>query len=426
MARGWRDRLSLGMAPGPKLWHDRIPVPNDTTALIAEEPAVKQQTYASTLLLLLALPALGDDKNQGKANTLTPVEISEGWILLFDGETTFGWQTDGEAKTPDGTLLLGGSQATLALPTTRFGSFELRFAYRYLDGNGTAYISFPPASAGMGQEKTSQAFKAGLARSMNAERWNVYQAHVQYAEGKAETATTRREVTSDGAVIEQSTRGFAFPVRIAFEVPAGQRFALRNVKLRPIGLTPLFNGKDLAGWKEIPGPKGPRSKFTVTEKGELNVKDGPGFLQTEGQWDDFVLQLEVIANGKHLNSGVFFRGLAGQHWSGYEAQIRNQWEGDDRTKPVDFGTGAIYRRQAARKVVSSDNEWFTLTVVAHGNHLATWVNGYQVSDFADTRPEDENARQGTKLSKGPIGLQGHDPATDLSFRNMRIAQLPRK
>src|SRR5262249_29510673 len=167
----------------------------------------------------------------------------------------------------------------------------------------------------------------------------------------------------------------------------GSKMMLRNLKTRHEDMKPLFNGKDLGGWKEFPGRK---SKFTVTPEGWLNVKDGSGDLQTEGQWADFVLQLECISHGKHLNSGIFFRCLPGQYQQGYEAQIRNEWKGDDRTQPVDYGTGAIYRRQAARKVVSSDNEWFTMTVVAQGNHLATWVNGYQVTDFTDTRAENEN------------------------------------
>jgi hypothetical protein len=137
------------------------------------------------------------------------------------------------------------------------------------------------------------------------------------------------------------------------------------------------------------------------------------------------LQLECRSNGEHLNSGVFFRCLAGQFWSGYEAQVRNQWKDDDRTKPVDYGTGGLYNRQPARKVVSSDREWFTMTVVARGNHLAVWVNGYQTADFTDTRPADRDARKGTKTDKGPVSLQGHDPTTDLSFRNIRIAELPR-
>src|SRR5690606_18793046 len=98
----------------------------------------------------------------------------------------------------------------------------------------------------------------------------------------------------------------------------------------------------------------------------------------------------------------------GQFWQGYEAQIRNQWEGDDRTKPVDFGTGGIYNRQPSRKVVSSDNEWFSYTILAHGNHIALWVDGYQTADYFDNDKDAETARKGRYMGKGAIGLQGHD------------------
>jgi hypothetical protein len=195
----------------------------------------------------------------------------------------------------------------------------------------------------------------------------------------------------------------------------------RNLKLKPLGMKKLFNGKDLTGWKEIPERK---SVFSVTPEGWLNVKNGNGDLQSESEYQDFVFQLEIFSNGTHLNSGVFFRAEKGQFWSGYEAQIRNQWQGEDRTKPVDFGTGGIYNRQPARRVVSNDREWFTMTIVAHGPHLATWVNGYQVADFSDPRPPRESARQGYRATAGVLSLQGHDPTTDLSFRSLRIAGMP--
>jgi Domain of Unknown Function (DUF1080) len=211
---------------------------------------------------------------------------------------------------------------------------------------------------------------------------------------------------------------------IGFVVPAGVTFELRRIRLKPLGLEPIFDGKGLTGWKEIENPK-TKSKFTITKDGWLNVKNGPGDLQTKRQWDDFLLQLECISNGTHLNSGVFFRCLPEQFWSGYEAQIRNEWKGNDRTKPVDYGTGGIYNRQAARRVVSSDHEWFTMTVIAEGTHLAVWVNGYPTADFTDNRPPATSARKGSKVDKGPISIQGHDPTTDLSFRNIRIAELPK-
>jgi Domain of Unknown Function (DUF1080) len=83
----------------------------------------------------------------------------------------------------------------------------------------------------------------------------------------------------------------------------------------------------------------------------------------------------------------------------------------------------VYRRQPARKVVSDDFQWFHKTIVASGPHLATWVNGYQIADWIDTRPPHDNPRNGMKLGKGTIIIQGHDPTTDLSFRNLRAAEM---
>ncbi|MCB1128484.1 MAG: DUF1080 domain-containing protein, partial [Verrucomicrobiae bacterium] len=179
--------------------------------------------------------------------------------------------------------------------------------------------------------------------------------------------------------------------------------------------------RDLSGWTVIPGHA---SVYSVTPEGWLNVKNGNGDLQSEARFGDFVLRLDVLSNGRHLNSGVFFRAIPGEFWQGYESQIRNQWEGEDRTKPVDFGTGGIYRRQPARRVVADDGAWFTKTVVAAGRHLAVWVNGCQVSDWTDPRPAAGNARQGFRAGAGVMSIQGHDPTTDLMFRNIRIETYP--
>src|SRR5262249_42319152 len=186
---------------------------------------------------------------------------------------------------------------------------------------------------------------------------------------------------------------------LSLSTERGATLAVRNVRLRPINTNSLFNGKDLTGWKIFPGRK---SVWTVTDNGEINVKNGNGDLQTEAKFGDFILQLECISNGKHLNSGIFFRCRPNEYQNGYEAQIRNEFtkeptqkyvieEYDPQTHKlqakkeikstaVDYGTGAIYRRVPARKEVAKDGEWFTLTVLARGNHFATWVNGIQVVD----------------------------------------------
>jgi hypothetical protein len=209
--------------------------------------------------------------------------------------------------------------------------------------------------------------------------------------------------------------------KIGLQMNAG-RIAFRNILLRPLHSKRLFNGKDLTGLREVPGCQ---STFEVTD-GAIHVANGPGFLETEDDFDDFILHVEARTNGEALNSGVFFRAMAGTEEApshGYEMQIQNGFDDGDRTKPADSGSGAIFRRAAARYVVANDNEWMVETLIAQGDRFATFVNGYQVVDWQDDREPDENPRRGKRLKAGHISLQGHDPTTDLDFRSLRIHQL---
>ena len=317
---------------------------------------------------------------QEKPQPLTPEEARDGWIALFDGETTFGWKVQDQAGVEDGVLRVGGKKGGAVTTTTSFGRGLVKLRYRQ-----------------SGEKKARMDWRA-----------------------------ENRVLSGPGGgswVTEEYEPGEGGRAPIVLFAPPGTVLEVDRILFRPLGLETIFNGKDLTGWKVFPGERY-KSKFTVTKDGLLHVQNGPGDLQTEKRWKDFVLQLECKVNGEHLNSGIFFRAIPGQYQQGYEAQIRNQWQGDDRGKPVDFGTGAIYRRRAARKVLSDDKAWFTMTVVAHGNHIATWVNGCQVTDFTDERPEADNARKGTKLGEGVISIQGHDPTTDLYFRNIRVQELP--
>jgi len=364
-------------------------------------------------------------------NRLSAAEVSAGWISLFDGETTFGWAPRDSARwvAANGTLTpVAGSGIGILSTTTEFANYTLK-ADVWIDdvANSGIFLRCPTM---------------GTITGANAYEVNVFDRHATWPSGSiygVGRAVGRPQTVGHWSTYEITADGSELIVRIGGQTVLNTRdgshkrgtvglqynglghVAYRNVKLRPLRLKPIFNGKDLSGWKAIPDRK---SVYSVTPEGYLNVKDGNGDLQSVGEYGDFALQLDIISNGTHLNSGVFFRAIAGQFWSGYESQIRNQWQGDDRTKPVDFGTGAIYNRQKARRVIPSDKEWFTKTIVAHGPHLAVWVNGIQVSDFTDTRPPHESARQGYRAKPGVISLQGHDPTTDLSFRKIRIAELP--
>ena len=46
-------------------------------------------------------------------------------------------------------------------------------------------------------------------------------------------------------------------------------------------------------------------------------------------------------------------------------------------------------------------------------------------DFTDTREANQTyARNGARTAPGTLGLQGHDPTTDVLFRNIRIVEMP--
>ncbi|MDO4585552.1 MAG: DUF1080 domain-containing protein [Planctomycetia bacterium] len=64
----------------------------------------------------------------------TPVEVADGWIALFDGETFYGWQPplDTLGEIQNGTLILRGGEC---VHRCAFGKATLRYEYHEGDGN---------------------------------------------------------------------------------------------------------------------------------------------------------------------------------------------------------------------------------------------------------------------------------------------------
>ena len=372
-------------------------------------------------------PTLADDV---ALNTLSADEQFEGWILLFDGRSTFGWEptSDAKWKVADGVISVDSGRPGLLCTTSDFGDYRFQADFRAPSATNSGIFlrtplkptnpakdcyelniaapSVSPFSTGsfVGRKKAM--------RTIDTTDWHTFDVT---AEGGHFTVRVDGELVLDYTDPMPVAHG-----RIGLQLNSGL-VEFRNIKLLPLGLKPLLNGRDLTGWKIYPDKK---SIFSVTPDGELSIKNGNGQLETEGQYQDFVLDLEVKTNGRGLNSGVFFRSIPGEFWQGYECQIQNAFKNGDRGQPVDCGTGGFYRRQNAREVVANDLEWFRMTLVVSGPHMATWVNGRQVSDWTDTRPANANPRQGLRLDAGTIQLQGHDPTTDLLFRAIKIAELP--
>ncbi|MCA8988352.1 MAG: DUF1080 domain-containing protein [Planctomycetaceae bacterium] len=369
-------------------------------------------------------------------NPLTPEQVADGWIMLFDAVSTFGWHHDGQINwsVEDQSLTADSGPIGLLLTDVPFADFELELEFSLSEhGNSGVFIRCveqPTKPGGDCYEiNIADVHPEGFTSGSLVGLQTASQA-LPTADGKWHAMAIRAEgkkieVTVDGQVLcqfeddrpEALTSGL-----IGLQKNAGKA-AYRNIRLKPLGTRPLFNGTDLAGWHEVPGSQ---SVIDVVE-GSIHVVNGPGFLETDETFQNFVLQFEAKTSAVELNSGLFFRAMPGTEENpsnGYEVQIHNGFHEGDRNRPNNAGTGAIFRRIEARRVVSSDQQWCTLTLITSGNQISTWVDGYPVVSWKDDRKPDENPRKGQRLEAGHLSLQGHDPTTDLFFRNIRIEPLP--
>lgn len=180
------------------------------------------------------------------------------------------------------------------------------------------------------------------------------------------------------------------------------------------GYRDLFNGHTTEGWKQA-GP----GRFTVVD-GELRTEGGMGLLWYQAkELSSYSLQLDWKLAGDD-NSGVFVGFPASDDpWSavnqGYELQI-------DATDAPDRTTGAVYGfasadLKARDRVLRPPGQWNSYEIRVRGERLQVFLNGVKINDFTNTDP----ARS---LKDGFIGLQNHGADDQVSFRNIRLKELP--
>ncbi len=240
----------------------------------------------------------------------------------------------------------------------------------------------------------------------------------EFAKGGSITAGGREIKVGTGPFALSATAGRG-PVRL------GEGVVVRELSVRPLDMKAIFNGKDLDGWKRVDRLPEDRRPVWNVEGGNIVATGGPGALEHQGgTFGDLVLQLDVRTRKRHVNGGVFFRCIPGDFMNGYEAQVYNRCHDGDPARPATWCTGGIDDRQNARRMVGRDLHFFTMTVLARGPHLATWINGHQVTDWSDPRKPHLNPRQGLRTEPGTIQLQAHDADSDLEFKNIRVLALP--
>jgi hypothetical protein len=182
----------------------------------------------------------------------------------------------------------------------------------------------------------------------------------------------------------------------------------------------LFDGKSLAGWQPNEAP----ATFTVAA-GAIVVKGPRAHLFYTGpvanhDFKNFELSVDVMTR-PGANSGVYFHTewqADGWPAKGYEVQVNNTQKDLKRT-------AGLYGIKDNFDAVAKDDVWFTMLIRVEGRHITVRVDGKVISDFTEPEGWTPPANfAGRRLARGTFALQGHDPASEVHYRNLKVRVLP--
>jgi hypothetical protein len=177
---------------------------------------------------------------------------------------------------------------------------------------------------------------------------------------------------------------------------------------------PIFDGRTLSGWV-VRG----KEHFEVKDGAIVGANDrgGHGWLCTEKNHGDFILELEIkIESG---NSGVQIR----SHIDAKDTMVGYQIEVDPSDRAWSGGLYEQGRRgwlqnlqenEPARKAFKRA-DWNRYRIECRGDSIRSWINGVRAADYIDSMDLD-----------GVIALQVHaGKDSRVAFRNIRIEDLGR-
>jgi uncharacterized protein (TIGR03067 family) len=382
-----------------------------------------------------------------------PVPSDGEWVALFNGKNLDGWTIYPEGTTgwevKDGVLVSSGPVSQLFSTRSDYKNFHFRVEAMINDGGRSAQgfrakfgpgtpegykVAINSTSQELSGLRTGSLYFLRISTNYPLEsfrdtlvRPDTWFTQEVIAEGN------RFRVLIDGKEIvdcldkdKTYTRGF-----FAFERPDRNTILkVRKIEvkelppLRPVvqagaekGWTPLFNGKDLSGWKSHPmGTTGWGVKDGVL------VSSGPvsQLFSTRGDYENFHFRVEARINHGGL-SGQGFRAKFGPGTpEGYKAAINST-----SRELTGLRTGSLYflristnyPLESFRDILVKPDTWFTQEIIAEGNHITVKLDGEALVDLID---KDNSYR------KGHLTLERADRDTVVQFRKIEIKELPLK
>lgn len=174
---------------------------------------------------------------------------------------------------------------------------------------------------------------------------------------------------------------------------------------------PLFNGRDLSGWKTHPASdRGWRVENGLLIGEDRNLPRGNYLFTERDDFTDVHIRAEVRIN-QAGNSGLIARASYAPGTSGYEAAITQNPRDLVTTGGIYAnGEGVVLRAQSA----VGDDEWFTLEEIVKGNEITVIVNGTETAKWID---------ESQKSARGHIAVQLLNKDTIVQFRSIEVKEL---
>jgi hypothetical protein len=387
--------------------------------------------------------------SSGDTSTLTfeDFKLETDWIPLFNGKDLAGWTPQierlGDWRVEGNELIgstAGGPFTHLFTNRSDFTDFHLRAEVK-INQIGNSGIFFrasdaehTPSNMPAGYEaqiffgdfisgttriephKTGSLFAKKIVSDPPA-RANEWFTLEVIAQGKRITIKVNGKTTVNAFDDAAYARGSIALQAIGPETTVRfRKIAIKELPPSEAGWVPLFNGRDLTGWKTHPGQPG---NWKV-EHGILvgRAPDHASHLfSSRGDFENFHFRVEAKVNDKG-DSGQLFRceyglnapQLGGLAPLGYEADI-----GSTDTSKTGSLVGASWPPVGPKEDLVAPDTWFTQEVIAQGNHIVIKVNGKTTVDFVDPQ---------FRYRRGHLALQAWALGTVVHFNKVEIKELP--
>ena len=170
---------------------------------------------------------------------------------------------------------------------------------------------------------------------------------------------------------------------------------------------PVFNGKDLSGWK---APE--KNVWYLVQDGILQLRSSEdkkgSVLWTEKEYENFVMELEFKFISGTIDSGVHVKS-DDQIQIGISGSLKR----DMTASPYIPGKGYPVEAEGVKELLKMD-DWNQMRIEVRGTEYVVSLNGKKVMTY-----KSESGK-----AKGPIGLQLHgDRDMAIDYRNLKVGEL---